>query len=151
MAKAEKVTNIDEARNKADKRQPRYEVIVSADVPVVELKGDIISLSSTEVVINHKKPRSSKRLISRVPMSDVIYVKGEAGGEGIVARKTREAELTDFVSKSIKSLGNGFAEVRTDEGDTFTVNETYMRAVAEEDGAPKAGKEKEKKDKKSKK
>jgi hypothetical protein len=67
---------------KAASSATNVDVVVSAlNIPVRELSGILQSLSTTEVGLLYAKPRSSKGIFKKIPMSLILGITGGVEGE----------------------------------------------------------------------
>lgn len=91
-----------------------------------EYTGNIISIDETGVQINHKKPRSSKRVNRFIPMESVVMIEGVAGEEGTVVVKNNAAEAGYVEGRIVESEFNGMVKVEGER--TFYVKAEYVDA-----------------------
>ena len=87
---------------------------------VVELKGQLTSISVTELVLRHKKERSSKLMFSTFQIKDVVSVFGEEGEQAIV--KINKLTTIDSYKGKVETLEGGLIQVTTLEGESIILN-----------------------------
>lgn len=77
-------------------------------------EGNILSIDSTGVQINHKKPRSSKRVNRFIPIENVVMITGVAGEEGVVVVRTNAADAGYAEGSIEESEISGMIKVKGD-------------------------------------
>lgn len=118
---------------------PLYTVEVVA-ITLVEISGTIISITPDVLVLHHRKERSPKYLVSRIPMRDIISFKGNEGESGSV--KVRKQVFLDSYKGKVEEREGGFISVTTLSGEVIFVNSKFedptvsvwVSAIPEESG-----------------
>ena len=106
---------------------------VSATAKGVDIyEGNILSITEEGVEINHKKPRSSKRINRFIPTEKIVYIEGEAGGEGSVAALSDFSEVGFWEGATSKGDLAGFVKVTTEDGTVVNIKSQFVEASAVE-------------------
>lgn len=89
-------------------------------------EGNILSIDATGVQINHKKPRSSKRINRFIPIENVVMIEGVAGEEGVVVVKTNAADAGYAEGSITESEIEGMIKVEGER--TYYIRSEYADA-----------------------
>ena len=88
--------------------------------------GEILSIDSTGVQINHKKPRSSKRINRFIPMDNIVMIEGVAGEEGTVVVRNSSADAGYAEGSIVESDISGMVKVEGER--TYYIRSEYANA-----------------------
>lgn len=96
-----------------------YTVSINGRVPV-ELVGYLLAMNERYVVFRYKKEKSSKTIISRFLMSDVVKIVGEVG-EASMIQVLKNTPFAHFTGK-VAVQKNGLVKVTHSNGDSILFN-----------------------------
>ena len=106
-----------------------------------EVSGTLVEIGDSSITIEHKKPRSSKKLRSVFPMANVLACYGSEGDEdGTVVVNASSMEYDAFVVTNVEVLDNGMVSLTTEDDGTVLVKASNVELSGELDGDAPAAK-----------